>query len=83
MSHSAFTGTFSYFSEPITNTLSSKEITLEELYQLISSDAGLKNLTTELRTGLKSKDNDLPFVTPSGTFKRRKKAEMTSYSVLN
>ena len=72
--------TFSYFNPPITNTLPSKETSLEEVYKMITSDDHLKILTEEVRSGTKSKDDDLPFITPSGLFKRRKLSELISYS---
>lgn len=59
----------------------SRDVTLREVYRLITEDPGLERLTRQLRLSLERDDKErfselkrqtLPYVTPCGTFSYRK-----------
>ena len=69
----------SYFMSPISNTDPYKTLSLHAVYSFISNGA-LDQLTIDLRAGLKKKNEDLPYITPSGVFSKRSNNDIVSYS---
>lgn len=69
----------SYFKSPIQNTIPYADISLEKVFQYVISDT-LKQVTEGCRNGTKEKGNDLPYITPSGTFTKRSDANLKNYS---
>jgi hypothetical protein len=69
----------SYFNSPIKNITPITNISLAKVCESIKSDK-LKQLTENVRNGSATKNNDLPYVTPSGTFNSRKNSELQNYS---
>lgn len=67
----------SYFKGPISNIVPSDDKTLEDVYKLIK--IGFKDLTEQVRNGTGDK-KELPYVTPSGTFRSRKDSDLLCYS---
>ena len=70
---------FSYFVAPINNTIALRDMDLATVYRLIATDF-LKTKTDQVRKGLASKSRVLPYITPSGSFKRRSICDLKSYS---
>lgn len=77
---------FSFFKRPVLNTRPSKEMTLEEVYQLIKGTSykaqtmALRDLPKE-EAGLYKKQH-LDFITPSGTFSYRDIKSLVKHSGL-
>ncbi len=76
--HDKNTKYISYFKSPITNTLPEKNISLADVYNLVTGE-DLAAITAKIRAGEADKKN-LPSVTPSGTFSTRKDANLINYS---
>jgi len=70
---------FSYFVAPIRNTIPFCEIDLAKIYELVATDF-FRFITDQVRKGLDSKSRVLPYITPSGCFKRRNICDLKSYS---
>lgn len=78
---------FSFSQYGIKNIANLSDITLEEIYKLITSDESLKVSTEQLRNLVGKEQNDfklnqLPYVIFGGTFKERKDAELIKASDL-
>jgi hypothetical protein len=73
------TQSISYFKSPIKNIVPYSDISLEKVYNVVKSDT-LKQVTEDVRNGSKLKGDALPYITPSGTFKTRKDADLLNYS---
>ncbi len=78
----------SFFYAPISNTVPSRTISIIEIYNIVTKDAQLK-LTTDLYRAIQLntersdyKRMNFPYVTFSGVFKSRKRAELIEYSNL-
>ena len=69
----------SYYKSPITNIFPLKEILFDKVINIVKSDT-LKQVTEDIRNGSKSKGDALPYITPSGTFTKRKDADLRNYS---
>jgi len=69
----------SYFKSPIKNIDPFVDISLVKIYEIVKSDK-LKQVTENVRNGSAKKINDLPYITPSGTFNSRKDSELLNYS---
>jgi hypothetical protein len=69
----------SYFRSPIENVTPCKTLSIQAVYSLIKNGS-MEKLTNDLRAGLKSKNKDLPYFTPSGVFAKRAASKIASYS---
>ena len=69
----------SYFKNPIQNIDPSSEITMVEVSDIIRSDK-LNEITKKVRNGSASKNDILPYITPSGSFYNRKESSLKKYS---
>lgn len=69
----------SYFRSPIQNTIPHTDIPLAKVHQHLIADT-LKQVTEGCRNGTKKKGNDLPYITPSGTFTKRSDNNLVTYS---
>lgn len=84
MSKDATISKFSFFKRPVSNTWPSKEMTLDEAYQLIKGDS-YKTKTMALRD-LPKEEADLykkthfDYICPSGTFSSRKNEGLKAHS---
>ena len=69
----------SFFKAPVSNTVPDRDLTLEEIHQMITSPE-LQSVSAQVRDNPELKTAILPYATPSGTFLSRKAAELKSYS---
>ncbi len=75
----------SYFHAPIRNTVPAGELTVGQIYHLVTADETLRQTTLSLRSAADYKEaklRTLPFVTPCGTFTRRHADGLTALSGL-
>ncbi len=70
---------FSYFKAPIKNTTPLKNISLSKVHELIISDRW-KDVTEDVRMGIRLKDKDLSYCTFSCTCSKRDSEHVTGYS---
>jgi hypothetical protein len=70
---------FSYFVAPINNVFALRDMDLATVYKIVATDF-LKIKTDQVHHGLASKSRVLPYITPSGSFKRRNICDLKSYS---
>lgn len=73
------TNQFSYYLPPVRNTLPLNTMDLASVYVLVKTNF-FKTKTEQVRRGEASKSEVLAFITPSGIFKRRRLADLISYS---
>jgi hypothetical protein len=69
----------SFFRPPIGNTLPEKTMSLHAVSRLVMLGE-LEEATNNVRSGIWSKTEKLPYITPSGCFSKRKNSALTSYS---
>ncbi len=76
--------TFSFYNQPITNVIPSKELTLKEIYEIIKSNK-YKKIVEDIRKLPTKKEQDklkvtIDYITPAGIFKTRSKSNLKEAS---
>jgi len=70
---------FSYYLAPVKNTTPNCNISLSKVYEWIKGDS-YKQITEQVRTDATLKAKILPYITTSGTFRKRSETELIDYS---